>query len=169
MILPLRQRHRRMFTALGLLFPVVFVIGIAARRPIPVMAALPDGLGQTAQKFPIVKWVARDFFGRMPIEGKLLREHTDSGGLAVQLSTTTDFTLPDALVYWIPGHAKELPGNASTNDVLPTNAVFLGVFDSPVTLPLPANAVASEGSFMLYSLANQKVAGVSSSFIAEKP
>jgi hypothetical protein len=40
----LRQRHHRMFLALAILVPVIFILGLLARRPVPVM---PVGINFT--------------------------------------------------------------------------------------------------------------------------
>ena len=40
----LRQHHRRIVLALAVLLPLVFVIGLFARRPVPVMRGITDPL-----------------------------------------------------------------------------------------------------------------------------
>jgi hypothetical protein len=37
-----RQRHRRLWLALALLLPIVFIAGLLARRPVPVMSGAAD-------------------------------------------------------------------------------------------------------------------------------
>src|SRR5438270_13389197 len=61
MIRPLRQRHRVMISALGVLLPVAFAVGIAARRPIPV-ASVPRDLGGKAKDFAQVVWTKPDLW-----------------------------------------------------------------------------------------------------------
>jgi len=39
-----RQRHRRIWLALALLAPLVFIVGLLARRPVPVMSGATDPL-----------------------------------------------------------------------------------------------------------------------------
>jgi len=39
-----RQRHRRLWLALALLLPALFVAGQLARRPVPIQPAAPDPL-----------------------------------------------------------------------------------------------------------------------------
>src|SRR5262245_3083996 len=48
-ILPLRQRHRLMVCTLGVLLPVAFVAGIAARKPAPVAGTVPAALNDIAK------------------------------------------------------------------------------------------------------------------------
>jgi hypothetical protein len=43
-----RQRHRRIWIALAGLLPVVFVVGLLARRPVPVMSATTQSLAPQA-------------------------------------------------------------------------------------------------------------------------
>lgn len=42
MILPLRQRHRRIFIGLAIFLPAVFVLGIAARKAVPVAGEIAE-------------------------------------------------------------------------------------------------------------------------------
>lgn len=37
-----RQRHRRLWFALAVLLPAVFLAGLLARRPVPVMSGVSD-------------------------------------------------------------------------------------------------------------------------------
>ena len=60
MTLPLRQRHRRVFAVLGVLLPVAFAIGIAARKPVTGVAALPGELAQTRSEFTTTVWERND-------------------------------------------------------------------------------------------------------------
>ena len=74
MIRPLRQRHRHMFTALGLLLPVALIVGVAARKAVPSVAALPAGLEASSQHFTSTEWVRDDLFRKTSIQARLLRE-----------------------------------------------------------------------------------------------
>jgi hypothetical protein len=40
----LRRRHRRIWLALALLLPLLYVLALAARRPSPVIDSLPEPL-----------------------------------------------------------------------------------------------------------------------------
>jgi hypothetical protein len=43
-----RQRHRQLWIALAVLLPVVFIVGLLARRPVPVMSATTQSLAPQA-------------------------------------------------------------------------------------------------------------------------
>ena len=152
MIRPLRQRHRRMFAALGVLLPLAFAVGIAARKPVPSVASLPKGLAASQDKFTATRWERRDLFGKSPIRVRLLRgEGADH--IAIALSADKDFVKPDLIVYWVTG-------NPTVADKLPESATLLGAFTA-TTLVLPANAANENGSLILFSLANQEIVDVS--------
>ena len=42
MILRLRRRHRRMWLALAVLLPLLYVIALVSRRPAPRVESLPE-------------------------------------------------------------------------------------------------------------------------------
>src|SRR5258706_12756990 len=104
MIRPLRQRHRRMVIALGILLPVAFAVGIAARKPVPGMDSLPNGLVAVTQAFTATEWERADLFVKLPIGVRLLRENPGTGRFAVTFTAAKDFVKPDLLVYWVPGN-----------------------------------------------------------------
>ena len=153
MIRPLRQLHRRMAISLGVFLPMAFAAGIVARKPAPVMEALPDKLAATSPSFPAELWERTDLFPKSPIKVRLLREAAHAGGYAVAFSAAKDFLKPDLVVYWITGNPS--PGGA-----LPDNAILLGEFASSA-LPLPAEAVTNRGVLVLYSLANNALVDTS--------
>lgn len=153
MILSLRQRHRHMFTALGLLLPVALIVGVAARKAAPSVAALPAGLETSSQHFTSTEWVRDDLFGETLIQARLLRESTSAGRFAVSLVGPKDFAKPDLIVYWVAGASSN-----STN--VPDGARLLGAF-SAGALMLPAEILSDEGALMLFSLADQEVVDVS--------
>ena len=153
MILPLRQRHRRLFAMLGVLLPVAFIVGVAARRPVRSVSTLPAGLETSSQRFTSTEWVRDDLFGKNLIQVSLLRESTSANQLAVSLSGPKDFAKPDLIVYWVAG----TPGNPIA---VPDGARLLGAF-SAGGLVLPDETVNAEGSLMLFSLADQEIVDVS--------
>jgi len=156
MIRPLRQRHYQTFVALGFLLPLVFAFGIVARKPFPSMDSLPNELSATNQKFLVTEWERTDLFAKSPIHIRLLRENLNSGSLAVTFSAAKDYFIkPDLMVYWIAGQP-------TVNDTLPDQAKLLGGFNSG-TLPLPPEAVATNGVLVLYSLADNEIVDVSKS------
>lgn len=151
MILPLRQRHHRVFTVLGVLLPIAVAVGIAARRPVPGVATLPAGLGSPTEQSTALVWERGNLFAKAPVRVKLFR--ADTGRLAIVFSAPPDFVKPDLIVYWVAG-------NPTLTDELPNNAVLLGAFSSGA-LRLPREAVSEGGSLILYSLADQEVVDVS--------
>jgi hypothetical protein len=161
MIRPLRQRHRRLVIALGIFLPVAFAAGIAARKPTPVMAALPAALAPASPKFTALAWERPGLFAKAPMQVRLWREHKDAGQFALNLVAPQDFIKPDLLVYWIPA-------NTSVTDALPANATLLGAFAAPA-LPLPDEATKTNGSLILYSLADNEIVDVSKPVLLSDP
>src|SRR5436305_13805334 len=86
MIRPLRQRHPRMVIVLGLILPIAFLIGIAARKSVPGMTSLPQELVASPQKFAVTEWERADLFTKTPIQVRLLRESAGAGHFAVEFS-----------------------------------------------------------------------------------
>jgi len=162
MIRPLRQRHRRIVAVIGVLLPITFVIGIAARKPVPDMTSLPKELVASPQIFAVTEWERSDLFTKTPMQVRLLRESVGAGRFALELSAARDFVKPDLIVYWIAG-------GPNITDLLPDNARLLGVFNSSVALPLPHGAEPGSGVLALYSLADQEIAEVSKPFALQKP
>lgn len=149
MIRPLRLRHYRIVIALGFLLPVMFVMGIANRRSIPITERLPLQLATTPQTFANVEWQRGDLFPKSPIQVRLRREHSGAGKFAVSLSAAKNFVKPDLLVYWSAG-------SQIIADALPANAILLGAF-SASQLPVPADADNSQGCLILFSLADNEI------------
>jgi hypothetical protein len=153
MIRPLRQRHRRIVIALGVTLPVVFSIGIAARRPVPSMASLPRELRTFSRGSAATVWERADLFAKAPIQARLLRVSGTSRRFALELSGPGDFVKPDLIVYWVAGSSK-------VTEALPSNALLLGTFSLAV-FTLPANKPSEDGSLVLYSLGNNEIEAVS--------
>jgi len=162
MIRPLRQRHRRMVIALGVVLPIAFTVGIAARKPVPGMTSLPKELVASPQTFAVTEWERADLFTKMPIQVRLLRESAGAGHFAVEFSAAKDFVKPDLIVYWVPG-------SPNVTDTLPENAWLLGTFNSSVALSLSPDAAPGSGVLVLYSLADQEIVEVSKPFALQKP
>lgn len=162
MIRPLRQRHRRMVVTLGVLLPVAFTLGIAARKPVPNMDSLPASLASTPQKFAATEWERTDLFVKSAIQVRLLREQISSGRFAVKFSAPQDFVKPDLMAYWVAGDSK-------ITDTLPANAQLLGTFNSSSALTLPVDPTTQNGMLVLYSLADNEVVEVSKLFSIPKP
>ena len=153
MIRPLRQRHRRACLALGIFLPVVFAVGIAARKPLPEVNSLPKEIASATASFASEVWSRSDLFPKSPVRIRLLREKIGTGKFAVSFSAAKDFVKPDLLVYWSDK-------NLSNINTLPDNAILLGAFNAP-QLPLPATAEKIDGLLVLYSLADNEIVDVS--------
>jgi len=159
MIRPLRQRHQVTLCTLGVILPLAFVAGIAARKPVPVATALPPRLASNAKDLGKVVLTRTDLWPGQRIITSLRRNA--AGSLAVEF-TFRDLVKPDVLLYWATG--KE--GTAGNG--LPDNARLLGALSNGAPLPIPAEARGEAGRFILYSLADQEVVAASSAFIIQK-
>ena len=146
-----------MFSALGVLLPVAFAVGIAARRPIPV-ASVPPELGGKVKDFAQVILTKADLWPGHDIITTLRRD--DTGSVAAEL-TLRDLAKPDVLVYWAAG--KE-----SARESLPDNARLLGALTARVPLLLPAEVRDEPGCFVLYSLADHEIVATSNPFTVQK-
>ena len=153
MVLPLRRRHRRMFTVIGILLPVAFVSGVAARKPIPTTGPLDAPLSPR-QTFSQSGWNRGDLFTNVAVRVQLLHDTANTNRIALQISTPKDFVKADLLVYWLPAESI-LKGN------IPDDAVLLGAFVSGQPLPMPPTVTEKSGRLILYSLADHEVVSVS--------
>ena len=147
MILPLRRRHRRMFAVIGVLLPVAFVAGVAARKPIPT--ASPSG-----QETLLNQWERLDLFTNTTVHVQLLRKASNTNRTAILMSAPKDFVKADLLVYW-------LPANSTLKDNIPDNAILLGAFVSGRPLPMPPALAGKPGTLALYSLADHEIVSIS--------
>jgi hypothetical protein len=153
MILPLRRLHRRVFAVLGILLPVAFVAGIAARKPVPGMDALPAELAASQGRPDRAVWERSDLFSKSPVRVGLLRETAGPARHAIEMSAPPSFLKPDLLVYWVEG-------NPALRGTVPDGARLLGGF-GPGALGLPTEAATREGVLVLFSLADQEIVDVS--------
>jgi hypothetical protein len=158
-IRPLRQRHRRVFAVLGVLLPVAFIAGLAARNPVPTMATLPAEIVGDTSRFTTVVWKRTDLFEGQTILTRLLTD--DAGTVAIALSPKDPLAQPDLMAYWSDG-------NQPVQDRLPDDAVLLGAMTGipAVPLGLPDSTTAREGRLILYSLADHEIVARSSTFSA---
>ena len=159
MIRPLRQRHRVMVCTLGMVLPVAFAAGMAARKPVPVAATVPLGLAGKAADSGKVVLTKADIWPDQRIITSLRRDA--AGSVAVELSFR-DLVKPDVLLYWAAGK-EGMPA-----DALPETARLLGALSNGAPLPIPAEARGEAGRFILYSLADHEVVAASSPFIIQK-
>ncbi len=159
MIRPLRQRHRQIFFGLGIFLPLTFALGILARKPVPLNPPLPPTLASSALQFPLVKWERGDLFSKTAIRVRL-RQTKTADNFAVEFSAPKNFTQPDVITYWVAGKIGKL-------EELPASAILLGSFNA--TLPLPTTASQSEGTLILYSLADAEIVDVSKPINPQTP
>ena len=153
MILPLRRRHRRMVAVIGILLPVAFVAGVAARKPMPTTAP-SVALLSPRQTFSQSGWNRSDLFTNVAVRVHLLHDAANTNRIALQISTPKDFVKADLLVYW-------LPAESILKDNIPDDAVLLGAFVSGQPLPMPPTVAEKSGRLILYSLADHEIVGVS--------
>jgi len=148
-----------MVCALGVVLPIAFAAGIAARKPVPVTAALSSQLAGNARDFGKVVLTKTDIWPGQRIITSLRRDA--AGSVAVELMFQ-DLVRPDVLLYWASGK------DGTSGDGLPENARLLGTLSTGAPLPVPAVARGEAGRFILYSLADHEVVAASSAFIIQK-
>jgi len=139
MIQPLRQVHARMFLALGIVLPVLFIAGVRSRR-IPAVKAhtkMRTSPANAEQEHTVLNDGTR-------LAARVFR---DASGTAVEISSSSDLLAPDVLVYASASESK--------HDV-PPDAVLLGSFISGNTYRLPS---ANSRFVLLYSLARKELLG----------
>jgi len=159
MIRPLRQRHRVTVCLLGVVLPLAFVAGMAARKPVPVAATLPSGLAGKGNEFGKGVWTKTDLWPGQRII-TIIRQDA-AGSVAAEL-IFRDLVKPDVLVYWAAGK-----GTTAVEE-LPDDARLLGALSNGVPLPIPADVRREVGRVVLYSLADHEVVAASSAFIIQK-
>jgi len=159
MIRPLRQRHRVMVCTLGVLLPVAFTAGLAARKAVPVAATVPPELAGQASTFGDVVWTKADLWPDQRIITSLRRDA--AGSVAVEL-IFRDLVRPDVLVYWAAGKGTAVEG-------LPENARLLGALSNRAPLSMPAAVRGETGRLVLYSLADHEVVAASKTFQTTNP
>jgi hypothetical protein len=119
-----------MVCTLGVVLPHTFVVGIAARRPPPVVKSVPAELASKASDFGTVVWTKADLWPSQRIVTSLRQDAADSVALELMFR---DLVEPDVLVYWVVGKQAAVEG-------LPDNVRLLGALSNRTPLPIPANA-----------------------------
>lgn len=153
MIRPLRQRHRVIVCALGVILPVAFTLGLAARKAVPSVKTVPASLlGRVGDAGPIL-WRQSEIWTDPRFLTTLRRDA--AGALTVEFSFR-DLARSDVLVYWVKG--KEGGG-------LQDDARLLGALLQSVPRTLPKEIRGETGRFVLYSLADQEVVAQSKAFV----
>jgi hypothetical protein len=153
MILPLRRRHRRMFAVLGVLLPLVFIAGVAARKPVPTSVLLSEAPVER-QSFSVLEDHS-DLFPNTGIRVQILRG--EANGVALQLSAPKDFVKADPLVYW-------LPAETALKGTIPDEAILLGALKVGTPTVVPPATERQPGTLLLYSLANHEIVTSSKNF-----
>src|SRR5678815_2901729 len=151
MIRHLRQRHRVIVCTLGVLLPVAFSAGLAARKPVQVPATVSSRLAGQANDFGRMVWSKADLWPGQRISTSLRQDA--AGSVAVELMIR-DLVKPDLLVYWVAGKERAV-------EVLPDNARLLGPLSNNSPLSIPVDARGETGRLMLYSLADHDLVAVS--------
>jgi len=138
MIQLLRQVHARMFVALGIVLPILFVAGVRSRR-IPAAKAHTEIRTSPASAERTIL-----------IDGTRLaaRVFRAASGATVEISSSSSLLGPDVLVYASASESK--------HDV-PPDAELLGAFVSGKTYRLPRE---NARFVLLYSLARKELLGV---------
>ena len=153
MIRPLRHLHRCQAVVLGVILPVTFVLGIAARKSAPTLTNLPPALAALSPAPGDAVGERDHLFTKAPVSVRLWHQQNNSNLYSVSFSAPADFIKPDLMVYWIPGSSGFVEN-------LPTNAVLLGAF-GPQALPLSDDIASGRGELVLYSLADGEIVDTS--------
>jgi hypothetical protein len=147
MIRRLRARHRVMIVLLTPILPVILLIALVGRSPVP-----PTGLPRELmdQGDPSLVPVGSEWtlLQSPKIRARFLAQQGDSTPSAVLLNQIQQPTPPDLLLYW-----AETAGDSTT---LPADALLLGPLEAGKQLKLPA---ANRGYLILYSLAHRERVG----------
>lgn len=154
MIRSLRRRHRAMTTAIAIVLPLLFLAGIAARKAIPRME-IPPALTPVEETFSELIFQKNYFRPELDIAARVFADSLPPSRLAVELHPQRYLKIPDILVYW-----SETPPNAG--DKMPESSYLIGTLAGTERrrFPLPSAALDSDGSLILYSLAQQRVIGM---------
>lgn len=139
MIQPLRNWHRWTFEVLGILLPIVFLAGLAARPSGTKSTSLPPAL--SGQKI----FETASAWKNHSITTTLF---TDGPAVLLQLEPAARLVSPDLLLYWSSEPAP-------TADGIESNATLLGSFEPGRRYLLPREA--KRGRLLLYSLAHRKL------------
>ena len=143
MIQPLRKMHRAVFLVLGIVLPVLFISGLAARHaPLSASARAEDGF----ERKNVI--AGTDFMMNGGSTKHMVRliENTISGSdREFQLIPDSEFLAPDVFIYW---------SLTKTESSIGADAKLLGKFGPRERYRIPAGV----GSyFVLYSVAQNRV------------
>lgn len=168
MIQPLRRRHCWMMAAITIVLPIVFVAGLAVRKPIPATENVPAALMTPAAiSFSHLLFERSDLWTDLKITTRVYADQQPAEHLAVELHPQDYLKIPDMLAYWRPQPSIQ-------TDQLPDNVYLLGALAGAQKLRfiLPEPAMTQDGSLILYSLAHQKIIAATmlptSKFVGER-
>ena len=146
MIGPLRTRHRHMSTFMLVMAPVLFLLGISSaskwtsQTPHETFIERKPALGFPHQ---IARFRIPDLHDDMVLT--LLADHVLPRNLALRVEIERPLTIPDPLLYWVPGEGME---RALLIGPMPTQ----GVTD----ILLPHQVKEMYGALVIYSLGHQQ-------------
>jgi hypothetical protein len=147
MIRKLRARHRVMFVLLTPILPVILLVALVARSPVP-STGLPRELTGKADPSLVPVGTEWTLLQSPRIQARFLARQGDSTPSAITLASVQQPTPPDLLLYW-----AETAGDSTT---LPADALLLGPLEAGKQLKLPAS---NRGYLILYSLAHGERVG----------
>ncbi len=153
MIQPLRRRHRWMMVTITIILPVVFIAGLAVRKPIPATGNVPSAsMTPLAISFPHLLFEKSGLWTGLNIMTRVYADQQPAERLVVELHPQDYLKIPDLLVYWHPRPTIQ-------KDKLPNDAYLLGALAGTQKLRfiLPEPAMTQDGALILYSLAHQKI------------
>ncbi len=142
-----------MMAAITIVLPVVFVAGLAVRKPIPPTANTPStSMTPPAISFSHLMFEKSDLLADLKITTRVYADQQPAERLAVELQPQSYLKIPDMLVYWHPQPSIQ-------KSQIPDDAYLLGALAGTQKLRciLPEPAATQDGSLILYSLAHQKI------------
>lgn len=147
MIRRLRTRHRAMIVLLTPILPIILLVALVGRSPVPP-TGLPRELADPRDPTLVPVGSEWTLLQSPRIQARFLAQQGDSTPSAITLNPVQQPTPPDLLLYW-----AETAGDSTT---LPADALLLGPLEAGKQLKLPA---ANRGYLILYSLAHRERVG----------
>ncbi len=139
---------------LAVILPLALVAAIGVKRRAPIVDRVPRVLNQPS----LSTWTAiagtEAELVDLHIHLRMLTSDSLRSRLGVELTLTEALREPDVAVYWTAR-------TGAAPETLPRDAVFLGTIGNAGAqrLELPSQAVATQGSLVLYSVAHGTVLG----------
>jgi len=147
MIRRLRTRHRAMIVLLTPILPIILLVALVGRSPVPP-TGLPRELADPRDPTLVPVGSELTLLQSPRIQARFLAQKGDSTPSAIALDQVQQPTPPDLLLYW-----AETAGDSTT---LPADALLLGPLEAGKQLRLPAS---NRGYLILYSLAHRERVG----------